>query len=82
MKKTKSIHTITALAAFMGMMMQNATGAEGDRDPRGRYPRRWDRPQNNPLRQIEILDMASASRGFLMGALAFKAPGDGSNAED
>lgn len=34
------------------------------RDPHGRYANRWDRPQDEPLQRLTLLDAASTARAF------------------
>jgi uncharacterized protein YyaL (SSP411 family) len=40
------------------------------RDPASRYPGRWDRPTEEPLRSVALIDQASAARAFYVGAEA------------
>jgi len=41
---------------------------ENLRDPHGRYPSRWDREIDGPVREVNLLDQASAARAYWMFA--------------
>jgi rhamnogalacturonyl hydrolase YesR len=38
------------------------------RDPKGRYPERWDKPQTEPLAEFALIDQASAARAYWKAA--------------
>ena len=40
------------------------------RDAEGRYPSRWDRPTESPLRSFTLIDEASAARAYFVAARA------------
>ena len=41
------------------------------KDPEGRYPDHWDRPQTTPLEKFTLLDQSSVARAYLEAALPF-----------